>query len=658
MRYTSRLRASASCALALTVALASCRDTPGTGPTTFVSSKQLTTIAEAQSIETIGDAVGSTRFERRTGQPVTERLVVAPKDSFAFDAPFEVLLENGTDNGTRRVTSGEVWIDEVLVFSAEDIRGDVGHLRKAVTLRPRAVIAIRLDGAPGAFVTIRIRGRLVAARAEIGREGGSLAFPQAATIQFSPGAFRQRTNVEVSLSTEPEPLAKFAEFQSLFRVSSKIGYVVRVLATAPLSSGGTFRATLVVPASLTIPTGDRPELFVQEHQTGGEETLDNFELYPSVWDPAVRGLTADLPARLFTSARRTDGKYEALIMVGATPGFGSSESSIEVSGRASGAASTCLAAPIADPVVPASVTSPFGVRTDPTTGLPTMHWGADLRAPTGTLVLAAEDGVIETATVNSGGLAVGYGRYLVLRHDDGSATLYGHLLSTSGVHVGQKVARGDPIAVTDNTGKTTGPHLHLEYVPNGSIVRSKQRIDPEPCLAAPVGSPQTIFSTFGPGDSYDGSTYYPITAADPPQNQVAQWVAASFVYTGVSDRPLSRVRLAGFQGPLVSIPVGPLRVALLRGTDVATASELEAWSLQSTIGVPQLHSLMSSTNVNLIVGETYWLFVRPELPNTSWGGWYVTNTAAQTPVFLSHDGGATWRLDPFDPPPAFDISVR
>lgn len=85
--------------------------------------------------------------------------------------------------------------------------------------------------------------------------------------------------------------------------------------------------------------------------------------------------------------------------------------------------------------------------------------GVDLGAPVGTPVLAAAGGkVIVAKGANYNG---GYGHYVVIEHDNGTQTLYGHL-STVIVSEGDEVEQGDKIALSGNTGRSTGPHLHFE----------------------------------------------------------------------------------------------------------------------------------------------------------------------------------------------------
>ncbi len=107
------------------------------------------------------------------------------------------------------------------------------------------------------------------------------------------------------------------------------------------------------------------------------------------------------------------------------------------------------------------VTSGFGFRSDPFTGLTQMHEGLDISNQVGTTVIAPADGIV--SDIADEGV---YGKVLVLSHGFGMTTRYAHLNQVL-VRIGQNVKRRDKIAEVGMSGKTTGPHLHYEVRVNG-----------------------------------------------------------------------------------------------------------------------------------------------------------------------------------------------
>lgn len=109
-------------------------------------------------------------------------------------------------------------------------------------------------------------------------------------------------------------------------------------------------------------------------------------------------------------------------------------------------------------------TSGFGRRKAPTKGASTNHRAIDWATPTGTAIWASSGGTVTVA-----GWQSGYGYVVYINHPDGNQTRYGHL-SKILVSVGQKVKQGQKIALSGNTGRSTGPHLHFELRVNGTPV--------------------------------------------------------------------------------------------------------------------------------------------------------------------------------------------
>ena len=118
------------------------------------------------------------------------------------------------------------------------------------------------------------------------------------------------------------------------------------------------------------------------------------------------------------------------------------------------------------PIEYTQITSAFGYRDDPFSGELSFHKGLDMAAPRGTNVIAAEDGIVSVCEYDEVG-----GWYVVIEHVEQLQTYYGHLSEIS-VKKGDSVIAGQIIALSGNSGKTTGPHLHFEVVDHG------QNVDP------------------------------------------------------------------------------------------------------------------------------------------------------------------------------------
>jgi murein DD-endopeptidase MepM/ murein hydrolase activator NlpD len=116
------------------------------------------------------------------------------------------------------------------------------------------------------------------------------------------------------------------------------------------------------------------------------------------------------------------------------------------------------------------LTSGFGFRTNPFTGLNQMHEGLDISNRVGSPVIAPADGIVTEA-----GNDQVHGRLLVISHGLGMTSRYSHL-NKFFVKAGQKVKRGDKVAEVGMTGKTTGPHLHYEVRLNGIPVNPQRYI--------------------------------------------------------------------------------------------------------------------------------------------------------------------------------------
>ena len=114
------------------------------------------------------------------------------------------------------------------------------------------------------------------------------------------------------------------------------------------------------------------------------------------------------------------------------------------------------------------ISSEYGWRKNPVSGVNKLHAGTDFAAPAGTPIYAAASGYVQVAGWSSGG----YGNYVIIYHGkmtDGNAysTLYGHMRSVA-TSAGKYVNQGDLIGYVGSTGNSTGNHLHLEVWKGGS----------------------------------------------------------------------------------------------------------------------------------------------------------------------------------------------
>jgi murein DD-endopeptidase MepM/ murein hydrolase activator NlpD len=117
------------------------------------------------------------------------------------------------------------------------------------------------------------------------------------------------------------------------------------------------------------------------------------------------------------------------------------------------------------------VSSGFGYRSDPITGLREFHNGIDIAGDRGTPVVATAGGVVDRVDRDRR-----IGNYIALNHGNGLRTLYGHLMSLPALEPGQEVARGDVIGHIGTTGRATGPHVHYIVSVDGRVENPQRYI--------------------------------------------------------------------------------------------------------------------------------------------------------------------------------------
>jgi len=123
------------------------------------------------------------------------------------------------------------------------------------------------------------------------------------------------------------------------------------------------------------------------------------------------------------------------------------------------------------PVAEGYVSSYFGTRTDPFEGHTASHKGLDFAGAMGSQVLAVAEGVVTRVD-----RASGYGNLVEIKHGE-YTTRYAHNQKAL-VAVGERVSRGQPIALMGSTGRSTGPHVHFEVLQNGRHVNPLKFVNP------------------------------------------------------------------------------------------------------------------------------------------------------------------------------------
>jgi hypothetical protein len=331
-------------------------------------------------------------------------------------------------------------------------------------------------------------------KTEVPSAGGGVQLPGVASVGIPANTLPADTTVTVAATASPETAEDFRETAVLYSPGPRLPYEVRVNTgtSAPI---GAMRVELTVPESLPagLPPNYEIRVFVQLLQDSGDEVHDGFRPIET-FNYDGKSIAVDLPPKAFTKQRSREGTFEAVVVIGSSrvgpprrsraPSTSPTQAAIaqvpdlswlrdRIRDLVSGPPPcTEVCKGWSQPVVPLTVNPnrPYNPSND--------HYGTDYRATNGQAVFAVARGTIVRKGFNERTLAEenklglktrGWGEYVVIEHCDGSRTLYAHLKkgSTEYLKVGHTVSAGEQIAEADNTGGSTGDHLHLEYSPSG-----------------------------------------------------------------------------------------------------------------------------------------------------------------------------------------------
>ena len=276
----------------------------------------------------------------------------------------------------------------------------------------------------------------------------------------------------------------FAESAMAYDPISNLSYTLQFTSDVQPATKEYAEVIFDVPSDFTSTLSDTENIGVflrmlQSSDSSG--TFPAFALASSKYDDETGKLQFWLPSYAFIS---NGDSYEAVIAVATRKGPESASSNTRH--LLSQPTARCEAVSIHCPLGIGEcgddkVLSPFSIkRKAVVNGIEVIspHWGVDYYAELGDGVYAAADGVIEHAEY----LSYGFGEGIVLRHADGSATVYAHLLEDgSSLGEGFDVLAGEQIGRVGHSGSALVAHLHFEYIPSGSIYISGFKIDPHPC---------------------------------------------------------------------------------------------------------------------------------------------------------------------------------
>ena len=166
-------------------------------------------------------------------------------------------------------------------------------------------------------------------------------------------------------------------------------------------------------------------------------------------------------------------------------------------------------------------------------------------------------------------------------------------------------------------------------------------------LAPKLSSQTTVYTTFGPGDSYVCCPGFLVSGSSFVLGGYS-W-GAGFTYGGPSGDLLSAIRFAA-DNPSPS----PLDILFLSGPTMGGATVLESWTVPSGSAALQIYSLTSLNHPSFTLGDIYWVLLRGGSSN-AWWNWDANDQGITGLMAQSSDDGATWNQFPANHP-AFDVT--
>lgn len=332
------------------------------------------------------------------------------------------------------------------------------------------------------------------------QNGGAATLDGVGRASFPPNALASSATAELRKTESAWVQGLFEDTAVMFQAVVRAPYELRITLGAEQPVMGVDVELIIPPALRAQASGaDEVRVMAVNIYESEDERLESVEIVDSRARPADAAVRAQIAPEYFQP--NAQGQYEAHVFLALTP-TAPDKSTIAQTMRkafdrliaavnpipcAHASNHVCAGASLARPIDDRfPISSNFGPRLRPVPGASTDHKGIDFSAPPGTPVKAAASGKLEIARFQTDPktkAVIGWGYFVVIRHDDGSATLYGHLTPHSEKFaIGSSVQAGDVIALSGNSGTSSRPHLHFEYAPSGKIFVKSEKVNPEPCL--------------------------------------------------------------------------------------------------------------------------------------------------------------------------------
>ncbi|HEU4558148.1 MAG TPA: M23 family metallopeptidase [Longimicrobium sp.] len=316
--------------------------------------------------------------------------------------------------------------------------------------------------------------------------GGTLRVDGLAVADFPAGALPAGTRATLQKVTSPEYAADFTlTAGSMYDgvVQAPYQVVIDVAGEQPATN---VSVTVAVPAAVRAlaPSGSELRVLYTLFQISDDEREETVELLPDRFARTAESATISLPPEAFAGEETDFHSYRAIVYIGYTLTGGPAASAVRYPVYAAAddpdeCGAVSLTYPLDQQV---TVKRGFGVQRHPITGKVTGHAGIDFPVKSGTDVRAMADGKVKYVRYQyNPKTKTGWGYFMVIQHGPAN-TLYAHLTEAGRLAEGTVVKAGDVIAQSGASGGVTGPHLHVEYGPNGEYFQKDAKIDPSKCL--------------------------------------------------------------------------------------------------------------------------------------------------------------------------------